>query len=131
MFRRFAAGCTVGCIAIAVATLGVVLVPGIPLQKFSVILALWCAVPCVWGLWAMAAPAAWVPQKLPWWGAVLGAIAGFNAVVFNLPYRFFELSIPLTTRAFAILLGAVIYYLLWSVVEYAYKKLPAVGARGI
>jgi len=124
MLRRFAAGSLVACIAIAVATLAVLAVFQQSTQRVSLILAAWCIVPCVWGLWAMLTPLSWVPQRLPIWGAGLGAVAGVMALfVLNLPWRVFEASLPVAARAVGVIVAAAFYYAMWMIVETVYMRL--------
>lgn len=64
MLLRFASGSLVACIATAIASLLTLMFFGVNPQRFASILAIWCAVPCVWGLWAMLSPSDWVPTTL-------------------------------------------------------------------
>ncbi len=124
MLRRFAAGSVVASVAIAMATAVALLILGLNPERLSLILALWCTVPCVWGLWAMLAPSKCVPQHLPVWGSILGLIAGLMAMfVLNLPFRIFGVALSVTTRAFGVLVAALLYYLLWIIVKIVYEKL--------
>jgi ABC-type dipeptide/oligopeptide/nickel transport system permease subunit len=66
----------------------------------------------------MIAPAAWVPTRLPLWGAILGLIAGsLGAFVLNLPLRILDEAASVPVRAVAVVFMAVVYYLLWMVVR--------------
>jgi len=124
MLRRFAAGSVVACIATAIASAVVLVISGVAPQRLSLILAIWCIVPCVWGLWAMVSPSNWVPQHLPIWGTLLGIVAGLMAVfVVNIPYRIFGVAVPTTTRAFFVVVAALFYYLLWTGVKKVYMSL--------
>ena len=95
MLRRFASGAIIATLAIASAALVVLLAPGITLREASPVLLFWCFAPCLWGLWAMATPQDWVPDRLPLWGAVLGLVGGvFALFILNLPQHIFELNLP-------------------------------------
>jgi len=131
MLQRFASATLVAGIAIAVAGLFVLAIPGFTLKQASPALMIWCAAPCVWGLWAMAAPQSWVPHRLPLWGALLGLIVGsLGALVLNLPKLVLGWEFPFGGRAFAVLAIAVFYYILWTFVGVAYRRLghPAPAA---
>jgi len=124
MLIRFAAGSLVACIATAIASAGMLIFFGLNPQRFALILAIWCLVPCVWGLWAMLSPAGWVPRRLPMWGTILGIFAGLMAIfVVNLPYRVLGVALPTIPRAFSVLVAALFYYLLWTMVRMVYKSL--------
>jgi hypothetical protein len=123
MLRRFAAGSLVASVVVAIAALAVLLLPGAGVQRFSLPLAAWCFVPFVWGLWAMIAPQGWLQQRLPLWGAILGAIAGFFAMfVLNMPARVFGIT-SLTLRSTGAVVMIVFYYCLWMIVSVTYKNL--------
>jgi hypothetical protein len=95
MLIRFAAGSLVACIATAIASAGMLILFGLNPQRFALVLAIWCLVPCVWGLWAMLSPAGWVPRRLPMWGTILGIFGGLMAIfVVNLPYRVLGVALP-------------------------------------
>ncbi len=87
---------------------------------------MWCFAPLVWGLWAMIAPASWLPQRLPLWGAILGLLAGLNAfVVLNLPLRVFGVTAPDILRGVGVVVIGVFYYFLWMLVRMAFRSLGA------
>lgn len=126
MLRRFAAASVVATIALAVAASVVMLVPGMKLERFAPLLALWCCAPCAWGIWAILAPASWIPRCFPFWGAILGIIAGcLAAFVINLPLRVFGEPISVAFRACGVLVLVGFYALLWTLVGTAYRKLAA------
>ena len=78
----------------------------------------------------MLAPSKCVPQRFPIWGAVLGLFAGLMALfVLNLPFRIFGVALPVTTRAFGVLVAALFYYLLWIIVKIVYEKLAGSSAQ--
>src|SRR5512145_3359632 len=88
MLRRFAAASSVGSVVIAVGGAVSLLPPRWPPADALVLTTAWCFVPVAWGLWAMLAPARWVPHRLPLWGALLGVAAGIVAgPVLDLPLR--------------------------------------------
>lgn len=124
MLIRFASGSLVACIATAVASLFTLIFFGLNPQRFALILAIWCAIPCVWGLWAMLSPSGWVPRRLPIWGTILGILAGLMAVfVLNLPTRILGVVLPNAARVLIVLLAGLFYYVLWSIVSIVYKRL--------
>ncbi len=84
----------------------------------------WCFVPLLWGLWAALAPSHFIPRHLPWWGAVLGAIAAiFGAVIMNFPARVLGQAMPLSVRWLAVVLAPPIYYFVWMLVRALYLRL--------
>jgi hypothetical protein len=131
MFRRFVSGSAIASIAIALAVLILLLIPGVALQRVYPLPIVWCCAPAVWGLWAMFAPGRWVPQRFPLWGAILGLIAGLLATfVLNLPARILGETVPVILRGVAVAVIVVLYYFLWMLVRVAYRSLgaPAAGA---
>ena len=92
MLIRFAAAAVVASVAIA---LGATLAPFffvVNLEGFANVTRLWCVIPALWGAWAMLAPRAWVPARLPLWGSILGLLIG--AVVLLVRRVFESLSQP-------------------------------------
>jgi len=123
MFRRFAAACGVVSVPLAFAALVLFLVPGSS-SRFYLLTHVWCFVPLIWGLWAMATPKAWVAQRLPLWGAILGLVLGaFLLLVLNLPSRVSGQELSLALRGFFVPILAGFYYLLWMFVRIAYRSL--------
>lgn len=123
MLQRYASGCLVASVAVALAAF-VLLLSGTSLHRFYPLLAVWCFVPCVWGLWTMAAPSRWVPQQLPAWGAILGVIAVTLAgFVLNLPSKVYGQAVSVTVRLAGAVVMVVVYYLLWFLVRAAYRRL--------
>ena len=129
MFRRFVAASAVGSLAIAAGAFSILLLlPSRETPRLFPLTAAWCFVPLAWGLWAMFAPAPWVPRRLPAWGAILGAVAGTVAgLVLNLPSRVAGEMLPLWVRWAAIPVGIAFYYCLWLLVRKAYQSLAAAG----
>ncbi len=124
MFRRFVSGSAVASILIALGALVIFLTDGLAVQRFYPLTLVWCFLPAVWGLWAMFAPAGWVPQRLPLWGAILGVIAGLLvAFVLNLPARISGQTVPVTLRGVFVVLIVVFYYFLWMLLRVAYRSL--------
>ena len=124
MLHRFAAA---SAVASAVIATGAFLTLPLSLQAegASILTLAWCFVPVVWGFWAMLAPAGWVPNRLPAWGAILGVAAGTVAgPLLNLPAR---LGGPGGVRWLAPLVGPVLYYALWLLVRAAYRSLRITG----
>ncbi len=130
MFRRFASGSSIASIAIAFAVLVALLIPAVTLQRMYPAMVVWCLAPAIWGLWAMFAPAGWVPQRFPLWGAILGLIAGLLAsFVLNLPSRVAGEMAPVSVRGGAVVIIVVFYYFLWMLVRVAYRSLGNREAR--
>lgn len=126
MFARFAAGSTIASIAIALGALVAVLTPGLTFERIYPLTIIWCMAPVVWGVWALLAPAAWVPQRLPLWGAVLGLIAGLLAAyVLDLPSRVLGETLSVFRRTVAVLVLTVFYYILWTLVRVACRSLTS------
>ncbi|HWR15695.1 MAG TPA: hypothetical protein VN577_12760 [Terriglobales bacterium] len=85
---------------------------------------LWCMAPVTWGIWAMLTPKAWMPEKLPYWGAILGLIAGTGAtLVLNIPGRIMGAYVRYRWRGLMVLLAIALYYALWMGVRGLYKTL--------
>jgi len=124
MLIRFASGSLVACVPIAIAGLVTLIVFGPNLQQVALVLAIWCFVPCAWGLWAMLSPNGWVPRRWPIWGFILGILAGLMAiVVLNLPFRILGIALSNAARAIVVLLAGVFYYVLWMLVSVVYRHL--------
>jgi hypothetical protein len=120
MFHRFAAACSVASVVIAAGAL-MSLVMGFPLEGAWTLTTAWCFVPAVWGLWAMFAPARWVPGRLPAWGAILGVGGGImGGPVLDIPSR---LGGPSSARWLVLVAGPLLYYALWLLVASAYRSL--------
>ncbi len=129
MLIRFVAGSFVACIAIAIASAGMLLFSGLNPQRFALIVSIWCLVPCAWGLWAMLSPTTWMPQRLPVWGMILGIVAALMGIfVLNLPYRVLGIDLPAIGKVFSLAVAALIYYLLWAVVRTVYMRLSGASA---
>ena len=130
MLQRFAASAAVASIAIAIAALFVCFAPGLNFQRIYPVPILWCIVPALWGIWAMLAPLAWMPQRLPLWGTLLGLLAGSLGVfVLNLPSRLSGQPVALVFRGLIVLVGMLFYYLLWMLVRAAYRSLAGITSR--
>jgi hypothetical protein len=124
MFRRFASASAIASMGIALAILVVLITHGLAEQRFFPLVVMWCFAPLAWGLWAMIAPSAWVPGRLPVWGMILGLVAGLAALfVLNLPWRIFGVAAPLVWRGAGVVVIAVFYHLLWMLVRVAYRSL--------
>jgi len=133
MFHRFAAASAVASVIIAIATAFTLLILGWSATGVRILTAAWCFVPLAWGVWAMLAPAAWVPERLPLWGAILGVAAGIMAgPVLDLPGRLAGLH---DLRWITVIVGPVFYCILWVLVPIAYRALqvaapPPAGTGG-
>ena len=121
MFRRFASASSVASVVIAAGALVSLLPPRWPAADARVLTTAWCFVPLAWGLWAMLAPATWVPRRLPLWGAILGVAAGIVAgPVLDLPLRLGGLR---DLRWMTLVIGPFLYYVVWLLVPVAYRSL--------
>ncbi|MBZ5655723.1 MAG: hypothetical protein LAO56_10650 [Acidobacteriia bacterium] len=124
MFQRFAAGTAIASIVVAIAALALALTPGLTFARIYPLAILWCCVPFAWGVWAVLTPSAWMPNRLPLWGAFLGFFAGsMGAFVLNLPSRFFGQPVSILVRAIAVLVMTLFYYLMWMLVRRACRWL--------
>jgi hypothetical protein len=121
MLQRFAAASSVGSGVIAIGAIVSLLPPRWSAADALVLTTAWCFVPLAWGLWAMLAPALWVPGRLPLWGASLGVLAGLVAgPLLDLPQRLAGLP---DMRWVTVLVGPVLYYVIWLLVPVAYRSL--------
>jgi hypothetical protein len=126
MLRRFAAATAVISVLLFFAAAVVLVIPGLAVQRIYPILWIWAIIPCVWGVWAILCPAAWVPQRFPAWGALLGTIAAVMALfVIQLPQRVLQMEFSVPLRALLVVGAAVVYYVLWMMVGNVYRKLAA------
>ena len=124
MFLRFASASAVVSAALGFATIVALVIPAVPRERLAPVLFLWCLMPVLWGLWAMLAPRAWVPERLPLWGAILGLLAGTVALfALNLPERVFGVALPVSYRSLGLVVIAFGYYLLWMLVRLSYSAL--------
>ncbi|MBZ5664120.1 MAG: hypothetical protein LAO30_05900 [Acidobacteriia bacterium] len=124
MFQRFAAATAIASIAIAIAAIVLSVIPGLSFERIYPVPILWCCVPLAWGVWAVMTPSAWMPKRLPLWGAILGLFAGsMAALVLNLPSRFLGQPVPIAARAIAVLVMTLFYYLMWMLVRAACRRL--------
>jgi hypothetical protein len=127
MLRRFAAASSVASVVIAVGAV----VSLLPLQWLPadalVLTTAWCLLPLAWGLWAMLAPARWVPGRLPLWGAILGVAAGIVAgPLLDLPRRLGGLQ---DLRWITLVIGPILYYVVWLLVPVAYRAMGVDAER--
>jgi hypothetical protein len=129
MLARFAAAVIVAAVAIA---LGATLAPFFFIvhpEGFAQVTRLWCVIPALWGVWAMLAPRAWVPGRLPHWGAIFGLGIGVVVLlVLNAPERVFYLHLPIEARVGGVLAIVAFYYGLWLLVRRVYLSLEARSA---
>jgi hypothetical protein len=123
MLRRFAAASSVASLIIAIGAVVSLLPPRWSPADARVLTTAWCFVPLAWGLWAVLAPAHWVPRRLPLWGAILGVVAGIVAgPVLDLPLRLGGLR---DLRWITLIVGPILYYVVWLLVPVAYRSLAA------
>jgi hypothetical protein len=123
MLRRFAAASSVASLVIAIGAVVSLLPSRWSPADARVLTTAWCFVPLAWGLWAVLAPAHWVPRRLPLWGAILGVVAGIVAgPVLDLPLRLEGLR---DLRWVTLILGPLFYYVVWLLVPVAYRSLAA------
>ena len=128
MLQRFAAASSVASVIVAIGALVSLLPPRWSPADAVVLTTAWCFVPVAWGLWAVLAPARWVPGRLPVWGAILGVAAGAIAgPVLDLPLRLAGLR---GVRWATLIVGPILYYVVWLLVPVAYRSLsPDAVAR--
>jgi hypothetical protein len=127
MVQRFAAGTAVASFVIAIAAVILSVIPGLKFERIYPLTIAWCCVPLVWGVWAVLTPSAWMPKRLPLWGAFLGLFAGLMAVlVLNLPSRFLGEPVSMLVRVMAVLAGTLLYYLMWMLVRGAWRWLAGI-----
>ena len=121
MLQQFAAASIVASVLVAVGASVSLLPPRWPAEDARVLTTAWCFVPVAWGLWAMLAPARWVPRRLPLWGAMLGVLAGIVAgPVLDLPLRLVGLR---DMRWITVVMGPILYYVVWLLVPVVYRSL--------
>jgi protein-S-isoprenylcysteine O-methyltransferase Ste14 len=78
----------------------------------------------------MLTPSGWVPERLPLWGTVLGVVAGLLAAfVLDLPSRIVGSAVPTTIRVVGVLVLMFFYYILWTFVRTALKRLSGSSAE--
>lgn len=125
MFRRFAVASAVASILVGIAvTVATVAVPADLLPRLFPILRIWCLIPVLWGAWAVLAPRAWVPERLHWWGGILGVLAGLVIMlVLNIPEQVLGEPVPVGWRAGGVVTITVGYFLLWMLVRAAWRTL--------
>lgn len=129
MLLRFAAAVIVAAVAIALgATLAPIFFIVHP-EGFAQVTRLWCVIPALWGVWALLAPRAWVPDRLPVWGAILGLLIGAIVLLWlNAPARVFYVRLPIEARVGGVLAIVAFYYGLWLLVRRVYLSLEARSA---
>ena len=126
MLHKFAAGTVVSSCLLVVGGTAVLALHLVTGQRFYAITALWCLVPCIWGVWMMLAPPSWIAKRLPAWGAILGALAGVGGIyVLDIPQRVAEIFIPAALKPACVILAAAIYGAVWIIVGKVYRALTA------
>lgn len=128
MWTRFASAAAVASVIITLAVAGLRLSGVQGPEARELIVSIWCVLPMAWGVWAMLAPSAWVPLRLPAWGALLGFMAGVVALfVLDVPARLGGESFPAWASVAGVILAVVIYYVLWRIVQRGYEALAESG----
>jgi len=123
MLLRLASACAVAGPIIGIAAGVSLLIPRWSAADVRILTTFWCFVPLIWGLWAILAPASWVPRRLPLWGAILGIVAGVVAgPVLDMPLRLVGVR---GVSWFPVVVGPVLYYVLWLLVARTYGSLSA------
>ena len=123
MFHRFVCGSAMGALVIGLAALALAAF-GPAFSRAWPLTAVWCFVPLVWGIWAMLTPRVWFPERLPYWGAILGLVAGtMCAFVLNLGPRVFGLTPSFGVRLTEVATMTVVYYFLWMLVRATHRNL--------
>lgn len=125
MLHRFVSAAVVASVAIA---FGAVALLGAKhmwtLQNVHQLALIWCCVPLVWGVWAILTPRTWMPARLPWWGAILGALAVISGgFVLNMPLQLTGVQVSIPYRVLGGVLGVALYYVFWLVVRIVYVDL--------
>jgi hypothetical protein len=129
MLHRFVSAASVGAVLIGLAGPLLYLNPIPTLEGRYLVTTVWCLVPLVWGIWAMLIPSAWLPGRIPLWGAILGLVAGLMAgFVLDIPYRLFDATTTTPVKFGIVVLAVVLYGLVWIAVRGVYVKLR--GAAG-
>lgn len=127
--QQFVAAAAVAAVVIALGAAAVLMVPIFrPLSIFWPLPMIWCFVPLAWGVWSLLAPATVVPERLPWWGATLGAVAGIGAgFVLDRLGRPIGQPLPLGVRLLLVPFAFAVYYAFWMAVRAVYCRLVPQG----
>ncbi len=125
MLQRFVSASVVASTAIALGAVALWAAKHTwALQNIHQLALIWCCVPLMWGVWAMLTPAKWMPQRLPWWGAILGVLAVVNGgFILNIPLRLTGVYVSIPYRVVGGILAIALYYLFWLVVQMVYVDL--------
>ena len=125
MLRRFVSATAVVGTLMGFGAVGLYVVAHqMDLPKPYLLALLWCVLPVTWGVWALLIPKRWAPQRLPWWGAILGLMVGvMGAFVLDVPGRVAGFEPSAAWRGLGVVLAAIVYYLLWMVVRLVYRGL--------
>lgn len=133
MLHRFVSGSVVASVVIAFGAVALLAAKHIwTLQNVHQLALIWCCVPLLWGVWAILTPRTWMPERLPWWGAILGVlVATSGGFILNMPLRITGVHVSVAYRALGGVLAVALYYLFWLVVRIVYMDLrgPAEAER--
>ncbi|MGZ4816720.1 MAG: hypothetical protein ACXVZV_14995 [Terriglobales bacterium] len=125
MLQRFVSASAVVGVAIGCGAVGLFVAAHlVDLRNPYLLAVLWCTLPVVWGVWAVLTPRTWMPQRLPWWGAILGLMAGvMGAFILDVPRRVVGIELGVAWRVLGVVVAMVGYYLLWMLVRVVYRAL--------
>lgn len=126
MLQRFVSAAVVPGVLIAFAAGGLFLLTHVYHEWNNPYLATvgWCALPLVWGVWAMLAPKSWWPDRLERWGAILGAIVGYMVMfVLRVPDRIMAVRFPTPGKLIATAILMLLYAVLWMIVGEIHRRL--------
>ena len=129
MLHRFVSASVVASVAIAIGAVALLIAKHIwTLHNVHQLAMLWCCVPLLWGVWAMLTPRAWMPKRLPWWGAILGVLVVIGGgFILNMPLRITGVQVSVAVRVLGGVLAVVLYYVFWLVVRIVYVDLRGPG----
>lgn len=126
MLQRFVAASAIASILIALGAFAILLIPGIQLRNSYPVTMMWCFMPLIWGLWAMATPKTWAARRLPMWGAILGCIVALVATfVVKIPAQALGAPLSIWARLVGVVVVAALYYVFWMLVRTVYGRLAA------
>jgi hypothetical protein len=128
MLIRFASAAAVASVLIALVALGLLLNTSFTVEGQIALLTVWCLLPAIWGVWAVAAPKSWFPQHLILWGAILGLLLGSVVMfVFDVPGRLGIEEMTTWWKGALLPVIVVVYAVLWKVVGDVHRRVATGG----